>query len=203
MKFSCFLGRISFLSGKHIKWAMHTVTIWVNFGLCILKDFQIIFVSSKCCSFIFVGEQSRVRLLDPEDGGTMLLQNIRTYSPNNAWSHSNWLESSSDNVIFGAAITVIILLSLNTKVILCSRSPVLICCSLRGLLRRSWCWDFRCLAESSNWEIQEELLDFRNQQKVKECKDLTCKNLVSGDTMRWGSVTCHGISRRGAKWSPA
>ena len=88
MKFSC-LGRISFLSGKHIKMAMHTVTIWVNFGLSILNDFQIIFVSLKCRSFIFVGEQSRVRLLDPEDGGTMLLQNIRTCSPNDAWSHSN------------------------------------------------------------------------------------------------------------------
>jgi hypothetical protein len=44
-----------------------------------------------CIAFLF----SNPGLLDPEDENTMILQNIRKYSPNNMVSHPRRCESST------------------------------------------------------------------------------------------------------------
>jgi len=60
-----------------------------------VKDFEIIFALLEM-QFVFVVEQSRVGLLDPEDEGIMVLKNIRMYCTEGHKFASQLTDSSSD-----------------------------------------------------------------------------------------------------------
>jgi hypothetical protein len=163
-------------------------------------------IISTClkCSLNIHGWAIQTWTASPSDEGSMVIQNIRTYSVSDTQSYLILLESSRDSLGWYCCNShYIIPVKVNPKDIFSFRRPVLILCSLWGLLQASWCWDSLCMAGSSNWEVKKELLDFGREVMVQESKESMCRSQASGDTMRWVSVTCYGISRSETEWLSA